>query len=284
MHLATILRAIKFEHTAFALPWAYTGAVLAAGKIPSPLVLLWITLAMVGARSAAMAWNRLVDLDIDSRNPRTAGREYPRGLLSPGELILFAGVSLGLLLYAALRLNTLCLLLSPVAVFMLIFYSYTKRFTWLTHFFLGGTLGMAPVGGWLGVTGRLAGEPLVLWLAVTLWVAGFDVLYQGQDLEFDRRTGLHSIPSRFGLRASFYVALGLHALTLLILLAARWLFSLGVWFLGGVAVIGVIFAAETALLLGRGSLPVRLKRAFDLNLAVSTVILAAVLLDMVGPG
>jgi 4-hydroxybenzoate polyprenyltransferase len=209
--LKTVLEMIKFEHTLFALPFAFLGMMLAAGGWPSWRVVGWIVVAMVGARSAAMGWNRLVDRSIDKANPRTAGRALPAGLVSPGFVALFIGAAVALLVLAAWRLNPLALKLSPVAVAILFGYSYTKRFTWASHLVLGLSLAGAPLGAWIAVRGDVAAAPIVLALAVLLWVAGFDVLYALQDLDFDRSSGLYSIPAKIGVVGSLWVSGLLHA-------------------------------------------------------------------------
>jgi 4-hydroxybenzoate polyprenyltransferase len=220
--LSTLLEMIKFEHTLFALPFAFLGMILAAEGWPSWRTVLWIVVAMVGARSAAMAFNRLVDRRIDAANPRTAGRALPAGQISPAAVTLFVVVSSALLVLAAWELNPLAFYLSPLALAILFLYSYTKRFTWVAHLVLGLSLAGAPLGAWIAVRGSLALTPFVLAAVVLLWVAGFDILYALQDLEFDRRTGLYSIPARFGVIGSLWISALLHAsmLGLLALLPA----------------------------------------------------------------
>jgi 4-hydroxybenzoate polyprenyltransferase len=214
-----VLEMIKFEHTLFALPFAFLGMLLAAGGWPPWRVVGWIAVAMVGARSAAMAFNRLVDRHLDARNPRTASRALPRGLVSPGFVAAFVAASVAVLVLAAWRLNPLALALSPLAVAVLFLYSYTKRFTPLSHLVLGLALAGAPLGAWIAVRGDLRPTPLVLALGVLLWVAGFDVLYALQDLEFDRAAGLHSIPARLGVRGALVVSALLHLAMLTALVA-----------------------------------------------------------------
>jgi 4-hydroxybenzoate polyprenyltransferase len=209
--LSTLLEMIKIEHTLFALPFAFLGMILAAAGWPSWWTVLWIVVAMVGARSAAMGFNRLADRRIDAANPRTAGRALPAGLVSPAAATLFVVASAGLLVLAAWQLNRLAFLLSPLALFILFLYSYTKRFTWASHLVLGLALGGAPLGAWIAVRGDVAATPLVLTAVVLLWVAGFDVLYALQDLEFDRRSGLFSIPARFGVAGALWISAVLHA-------------------------------------------------------------------------
>ncbi len=212
-----VLEMIKFEHTVFALPFAFLGMVLAAEGWPSWRTVLWIIVAMVGARSAAMGWNRLVDRRIDAANPRTASRALPAGLVTPGAVALFIAASAALLVLAAWQLNPLALTLSPVALAILFLYSYTKRFTWASHLVLGLSLAGAPLGAWIAVRGDVQATPLLLAAAVLLWVAGFDVLYALQDLEFDRRAGLFSIPARFGVAGSLWISGALHAVMLSLL-------------------------------------------------------------------
>lgn len=203
---------IKIEHTLFALPFAFLGAVAAARGIPSLRTIFWITVAMVGARSAAMAFNRLVDREVDAANPRTATRAIPAGLVSVAFVRAFTLVSVVIFLLAAAMLNWLTLALSPVALASILGYSYTKRFTPFSHLVLGWALSIAPSGAWVAVRGDLTAEPVVLSLAVLLWTAGFDVLYACQDTEFDRDAGLFSIPSRLGVARALWVARGLHVL------------------------------------------------------------------------
>lgn len=215
--VGVVLEMIKFEHTLFALPFALMGMLLAAGGVPEGRIVLWIVVAMVGARSAAMGWNRLVDREIDAANPRTAMRALPAGLVTPGFVASFVVASLALLLLAAWRLNPLCLALSPLAIVILLGYSYTKRFTWAAHLALGLALAGAPLGAWIAVTGRFAPTPFVLAGVVVTWVAGFDVLYALQDESFDRARGLASIPARFGTVAALAISAALHLVTLALL-------------------------------------------------------------------
>jgi 4-hydroxybenzoate polyprenyltransferase len=215
--LGVVLEMIKFEHTLFALPFALMGMVLAAEGLPEGRIVLWIVVAMVGARSAAMGWNRLVDREIDAANPRTAQRALPAGLVSPGFVVIFVLASLALLLIAAWRLNPLCLALSPVAIVVLLGYSYTKRFTWAAHLALGLALAGAPLGAWIAVTGSFAATPFVLAGVVVTWVAGFDILYALQDETFDRARGLASVPARFGTVAALATSAALHLGTLALL-------------------------------------------------------------------
>ncbi len=208
--LVILLEMIKIEHTVFALPFAFMGALLAARGLPTAGQAFFILLAMVGARSAAMAFNRLVDQRYDALNPRTANRALPRGLVSRRETILFIGASALLFFYAASRLNTLSLMLAPLALGVVFFYSYTKRFTWASHLVLGAGLAIAPTAGWIAVRGDIQSLPLILSLAVLLWVAGFDILYSLQDEEFDKGMGLYSLPCRLGRVQAMRLAAWLH--------------------------------------------------------------------------
>ncbi len=233
----TLLEAIKFEHTIFALPFAYLGMVLAAHGLPTLWQFIWITVAMAGARSLAMALNRLIDAGLDALNPRTANRALPRKLIGQGEMLAFAVVSGIVLAFATWQLNALAFKLLPLAVVFLVGYSYTKRFTWLCHFFLGLTDGIAPIGGWIAVnpswTAQNLVPPLLLGIAVALWVGGFDLIYACQDIEFDRRQGLHSIPARFGPAAALRTSEVMHVLTAAVLLAVGIMLHLGwIYWLG----------------------------------------------------
>jgi len=209
--LQILLEMIKIEHTVFALPFAFMGALLGTRGLPSGPQAFYILLAMVGARSAAMAFNRLIDARVDAANPRTADRALPRGLISRRATIVFIAASSLLFWWAASRLNPLCRTLAPFALMVVFFYSYTKRFTWAAHFFLGAALGLAPLGGWIAVRGEVGLVPLVLGGAVLLWVAGFDILYSLQDKDFDRRAGLFSLPARRGAVEALRIARLLHA-------------------------------------------------------------------------
>ncbi len=212
--LSTVLEMIKVEHTLFALPFAFLGMLLAAEGWPSWRTVVWIVVAMVGARSAAMGFNRLVDRRIDAANPRTAGRALPAGQVTPRWVALFVAASAAVLVFAAWQLNPLAFYLSPLALAILFLYSYTKRFTWASHVFLGLSLAGAPLGAWIAVRGDVAPTPFVLAASVLLWVAGFDILYALQDLDFDRRSGLFSIPARFGVVRSLWISALLHAVML----------------------------------------------------------------------
>jgi 4-hydroxybenzoate polyprenyltransferase len=254
---------IRFSHSIFALPFALASAALAASGSTSPRQLVLILVAMVAARSAAMGFNRLVDQDIDARNPRTAGRELPRGRLSRREVWGFVLLSAGAFVVAAGLLNRLCLWLSPVALLIVFGYSYTKRFTAWSHLVLGLSLSIAPVGAWLALRGSPGKEPLVLALAVLCWVAGFDIIYACQDADFDRSAGLHSLPARLGIPQSLVVARVLHVCAASLLLSLFWLTPLHPVYLVGLLVIVGLLAWQHTLV--RADDTTRAQQAFNLN-------------------
>ena len=283
--LRVVLEVIKFEHTLFALPFALLGMLLAAQGVPEGRVVAWIVVAMVGARSAAMGWNRLVDREIDAANPRTRTRALPAGLVSPGFVALFVVFNLALLLVAAWRLNPLCLTLSPVAILILLGYSYTKRFTWAAHLALGLALAGAPLGAWIAVTGGFASTPFVLAGVILTWVAGFDILYALQDETFDRARGLASIPARFGAAAALAISAALHLATLALLATLPFVYPPG---LGGVYWVGI---AGCAVLLAYQHAIVRPDDLSRLNAAFFTangllalLLLVATAVDLHRPG
>ena len=245
--LLTTLRMIRFEHSVFALPFALLGALLAAGGWPTAWQLFWIVVAMVAGRSAAMAFNRIADLGYDRENPRTAGRELPTGKLSVGFAWTFTLVSAALLVLAAWQLNPLALKLSPAVLVILLLYSYTKRFTTLTHWVLGACLGMAPAGAWIAVRGTLDWAILPLALAVVCWVAGFDIIYSCQDVEFDRRVRLYSLPARIGIGGALWVSRALHVIMLGLLVWLAREAGAGALAYAGLAVTGALLAYEHSL-------------------------------------
>jgi 4-hydroxybenzoate polyprenyltransferase len=240
-------RMIKFSHSVFALPFAFSSAVLAAGSGISWRQGAWILVAMVGARSAAMGFNRLADQNLDARNPRTAGRELPRGVLSRGEVWLFVIASAATLVVAAAMLNPLCLVLSPVALLVIFGYSYTKRFTALSHLFLGLALALAPMGAWLAIRGRVEAPPVVLGLAVLFWVAGFDTIYACQDEAIDRAEGLHSLPARLGMRRALVLARLFHVVAVALLAGLYALVPMHPLYLGGVSAVAALLVYEHSL-------------------------------------
>jgi 4-hydroxybenzoate polyprenyltransferase len=270
------LDAIKFEHTVFALPFAYVAMVLAADGWPGWRVLIWVTLAMVGARTLAMSVNRLADRWIDARNPRTRGRHLPTGLLSPVQVGAAAIAAAALLVVSAWMLNPLCLALSPLAVLFLVGYSYTKRFTWLSHWILGFTDGIAAAGGWIAVRGAFDPPIFILWFALTVWIAGFDLIYACQDVEFDRAEGLHSVPARFGVAAALRTAQVCHLLTVAAFALLGWTLGLGVLYWAGVAAVAGLLVYEHSLV-SPGDLS-RLDVAFfNVNGYIAVILLVAVL-------
>lgn len=242
-----MLEMIKIEHTMFALPFAFLGAFFAARGIPRVAQIGWILLAMTGARSAAMAFNRLVDLPFDALNPRTANRALPKKLLRRGSVVLFIVISAGIFVYAAAMLNPLAFKLSPVALGIVLSYSYTKRFTWWTHIFLGLALGCAPMGAWIAIRGNLSAAPLLLGSAVILWVAGFDIIYSCQDIEFDSRQPLYSIPKRFGIATALVISAGVHVVMVALLAYLFWRENLGVISFSGLGVVALLLAYEHSL-------------------------------------
>ncbi|MDI6891528.1 MAG: UbiA-like polyprenyltransferase [Actinomycetota bacterium] len=278
--VAIYLEMIKFEHSVFALPFAYFGAFLSQMKPPVLAVLFWITLAMVGARSFAMSLNRLIDKEIDRRNPRTAERALPKGLLSVFDVSIFAVASLALFLIAVYNLAPICRYLWPFFVAPFVVYPYTKRFTWLSHFILGACLGLAPIGAWAAIANSLDWRPLVIGATVVLWTAGFDVIYATQDVEIDRREGLFSIPAQFGIGKALLLAKVLHALSVLILIFLGISFNLGFFYFTGVFVAAALLAYENSLV--KPDDLSRLNLAFfTMNGVISLVLFLFVALEIV---
>jgi len=277
--IGTTLEMIKWEHSIFALPFALTAMLLAAGGRPGWRIVAWIVVAMVAARSAAMAFNRWADADLDAANPRTSNRAIPAGLLSRNFVLGFTCVAVAVFVAAAAELNRLTLILSPLALMVLLGYSYLKRITRWSHLGLGLALGLAPTAAWIAVRGGLDPRILVLTAAVTLWAGGFDVLYACQDCEHDRAAGLHSLPQAFGLAAAFRTARAMHLLALSALVCFAWLLNFGpVGWLGVVAV-GLLLAYEHALVSPRDLR--RLNAAFfTMNGVIAMVFLAFVSADL----
>ena len=273
-------RMIKFSHSIFALPFAFSGAALAAVEGGITLVQIgWIALAMVGARSAAMGFNRLADRELDAANPRTAGRELPQGVLAPRAVQLFIFLSSVGFIFAAWRLNSLCFYLSPLVLAVLFAYSFSKRFTWASHLVLGLSLGGAPLGAWIAVTGGFDWPPLLLGLAVLLWVAGFDVIYACQDREHDLGAGLHSIPARFGLERALVIARILHFLAVVAMVLVGYSVGLGLIYWIGVGGIAGLLLYEHRLV--RPDDLTRVNMAFfNLNALISVLYLVFTLADL----
>lgn len=242
------LRMIKFSHSIFALPFAFTGAILAASGIPSPYQIFWITVSMVSARSFAMGLNRIIDRNIDAINPRTSKREIPSGKIKLTEAWIFVLIFLILFIFSAYKLNPLCFKLSPIAIFFLFIYSYTKRFTWLSHIILGITISAAPLGAWIAVRGSLDMEIIPLSLSVVFWLSGFDILYALQDIEFDKSYGLYSIPSRFGIKRSLIISRFFHFITWSLLILTGIIFHLSFLYWIGILIISLLLFYEHRLI------------------------------------
>ncbi|ASA22928.1 UbiA-like polyprenyltransferase [Paenibacillus donghaensis] len=282
--IGIFLQMIKFEHTVFALPFAFMGALLGSvvmfGSLPSWGKIGWIVIAMFGARSAAMGLNRLIDRISDAKNPRTSGRAIPAGLLKVGEVVIFIGISFFLLFWAAFKLNPLSAKLLPIAVFLLVFYSFTKRFTWACHIILGLTIALAPLGGWVAVTGTIDWTAMIFYFTIVFWTAGFDIIYSCQDVEFDKRERLHSIPVRFGVARALGIARVCHVLTgigfisLLFITDLSWLYVIGM-------VIAYIILFYEHHIVSPNDLS-RLQTAFfTMNGVLSIVVFSFTLLDLV---
>jgi 4-hydroxybenzoate polyprenyltransferase len=273
------LAMIKFEHTIFALPFAYMGALLVQKQIPAVLSLFWITAAMVGARTAAMSLNRLIDRHIDALNSRTVNRALPKGILAVNEVRFYAFLSLVLLLLSAWQLSPLALKLSPLAVAILVFYPYTKRFTWTSHLFLGLALGCAPLGAWIALTDNIALTPVLLCLGVVFWVAGFDIIYACEDYNFDLSAGLHSIPVRFGLKTALTISTLFHLVALIFFILVAFTGKMGLFYLIGLAIAAFLVLKQHLLVS-----PADLSRAevafFNLNGLLSMVLFIFTLLDV----
>ncbi len=277
--LKIILEMIKFEHTVFALPFAIMSAFIASDGFPLLSKLGWILVAMVGARSCAMAFNRLADAEIDGVNPRTSMRAIPSGLITKGAVWIFTLVSAGLLVCAAWRLNPLAFALSPVALAVIMGYSYTKRFTALSHLWLGLALSISPVGAWIAITGRFDWTPIVLCCVVLLWTAGFDIIYACQDVNFDRKHGLRSIPARLGIRWALWVSSAFHVVAVLLLFGIPFLVELGLFYYIGVGIVVLIFIYEHAIVKPNDLSRVNLA-FFTLNGMISLVLMALSITDI----
>lgn len=261
---------VRFAHTVFALPFAFAGAFLARHEVPGAARLGWILLAMVGARSLAMVLNRLIDARIDALNPRTAGREIPAGRLTRAQALACAVASLAALLVAVSQLPEITWYLWPIPVAGFVFYPYTKRFTWVCHLVLGAVIGIAPLGGWIAVTGEFALAPILLGLAVAMWIAGFDVIYALLDVEFDTAHGVRSIPVRFGPARALWITRGLHTAAVALLVAAGLLADVGALYLIGVAACAVVLLYENLTV--KADDPGRVVRAFGASNMVMSVI------------
>ncbi len=280
------LELIKFSHTLFALPFAFISSILAIRALQIPyfseesLVMLgWIALAMVGARSGAMGFNRLVDLKWDAENPRTAIRPSATGEISRISMALMIILSFALLIYAAWNLNKMAFYLSPLAIFLVCFYSYTKRFTSYSHLFLGLAIGAAPVAGWIAVSGEISISSLILGFSVLTWIAGFDVLYALQDLNYDKKAGLHSIPVRFGVANSLRLAKAMHLISLLCWIALKFVEELNWFFLIGVIISGLLLIWEHGLI-KKDDLSKLNMAFFNMNAVISVTLFVALFFDL----
>lgn len=270
---------IKFSHSVFALPFAFTAMLLASGGLPDLYTVFWITVAMVSGRSAAMGLNRVIDREIDAKNPRTASREIPTGKIRLTEAWLFILVSVGVFVYSAYKLNPLCLKLSPVAIAFFVIYPFTKRFTWLCHIVLGIAIAGAPLGAWIAVRGDVSAEILFLVFAVIFWLAGFDTLYALQDVEFDSKYGIYSIPQKFGIKKAIYISRVFHALTWLLLVVTAVSFDMGGIFYIGLLLVGALLVYEHRLV--RENDLSKLDIAFfNMNGYISLTVFAFTLIDL----
>ncbi|MGE5381437.1 MAG: UbiA-like polyprenyltransferase [Methylocystaceae bacterium] len=277
--LHDFLTLIDFSYTLFGLPFAYLGAFLALKSCPTLHQLGWITLAMIAARTAALCLNRMLDLPYDRENPRTANWILVNGSLRSAPLWLVVLLSMILLVWAASQLNHLCLILSPVAVILLWGYSYTKRFTWLCHIILGLVVGIGPVASWLAVTGVFDWRPGFLWLAVGLWIAGFDIMYACQDIDFDREHGLYSIPARFGESQALKISEFCHEMVIILFVVNGLVLKLGAWYYTGIAIAALVLIYEH-LIVRPGQLKLVHSASFKFNRYVSLIIFVMTLIDL----
>lgn len=263
---------VMFSHTLFSLPFAVISMIWAAEGFPSWRVMLWGLIALIGARNGANAFNRVTDRIFDEMNPRTAHRHLPRKLLGEKEVLRFVAVNYAVFIFASAMLNTLCLVLSPVAIFLISSYSYTKRFTYLSHLYLGFTIASAPIGAWFAVTGEFAFTPFILGTIVMLWIAGFDIVYGTQDIEFDRNHGLWSIPSIFGLKNGLRIAAGLHCIMVLLLIALIPIRQLGWLYMAGVAIAILLLMTEHKIIKPSNRKLMKVA-SYNLNQVISMIIL-----------
>ncbi len=275
----SFIKMIKLEHSLFALPFAFTGMFLSAGGLPSWNIILWIIVAMVGARSAAMGVNRYADAEIDARNPRTASREIPAGNISKKATLFYILISLIIYFIAAFMLNRLTAILSPIPVLIFLLYAYAKRFTNFCHIILGIALGLAPVCAWIAVTGTIDVAPFILGGAVILWVAGFDILYAIQDIEYDREEGLHSIPALFGIGGSLIIARILHLVAVCLFISLIAFANLGYIYLAGVLISGALMAYEHSIV-SKDDLSKLNMAFFNLNAYISITIMVFTIIDI----
>lgn len=277
--IKVLFKLVRFPHTVFALPFALMSAFLAADGLPEPEKLFWILMAMVGGRSAAMAFNRIVDREHDARNPRTAQRVLPRGELSLAAAWLFTTAMGGLLVFSAYMLNWLAFYLSPLALVIILGYSYTKRYTALTHFFLGLAQFIVPIGAWIAIRPEIALVPVLLGIAIFLWISGFDIIYACQDVEFDRQVGLHSLATRLGIKRALQVSLLLHGLMIVVLLLVLRFTELRFIYLSGVAITAALLAYEHWLVKPDDLSKVNVA-FFNVNGIVSLLLMSFLIIDV----
>lgn len=269
---------VMFSHTLFSLPFAIISMIWAAGGSPSWRIMLWGLIALIGARNGANAFNRVVDRTFDAQNPRTAHRHLPRMLLGEKEVLLFVLINYAIFIFAAGMLNPLCLILSPVAIFLISSYSYTKRFTYMSHLYLGFTIASAPIGAWFAVTGKFAFTPFILGTIVMLWIAGFDIIYGSQDIEFDREHKLWSIPSIFGLKNGLRIAAGLHSIMVLLLIVLIPIRGLGWLYIAGL-ILAILLLMTEHKIIKPSNRRVMKVASYNLNQVISMVILFFTMAD-----
>ncbi|MDU5105530.1 UbiA-like polyprenyltransferase [Clostridium sp.] len=270
---------VMFSHTIFSLSFALISMLIAGNNKLNFATIFWILIAFLGARTGANALNRVIDAEIDARNPRTATRQLPQGLMNKKEIIIFVIICFAIMVFAAWKLNTICLILSPIALFLMIIYSYTKRFTWACHIVLGITSAAAPVGAWLAVTGKISLLPLVMGAANTLWVAGFDIIYGAQDYDFDTTNGIHSIPARFGVKNALLISRVFHVIALICLFLVGLLApELGIIYYIGLSIIAVLFVIQHKLVSPDNLKNVKVA-SYNVNQVISIVFLLAGVID-----
>ena len=270
---------VMFSHTIFSLSFALISMLLAGEGKLKPMVIFWILVAFMGARTGANALNRVIDAEIDARNPRTATRQLPQGLMNKKEVLIFVIICFGIMVFAAWKLNTICLILSPIGLFLMIIYSYTKRFTWMCHLVLGVTSAAAPVGAWLAVTGKISLIPLVMGAANTLWVAGFDIIYGAQDYDFDTKNGIHSIPAKFGVENGLKISSAFHILAVMFLFIVGVLSpELGIIYYVGLGINIVLFIIQHKMISADNLKNVKIA-SYSINQVISIVFLVSGLID-----
>ena len=270
---------VMFSHTIFSLSFALISMLIAGNKKLSFGTILWILIAFLSARTGANALNRVIDAEIDAKNPRTAVRQLPQGLMNKKEILIFVVICFVIMVSSAAKLNTICLVLSPIALFLMIIYSYTKRFTWACHIVLGITSAAAPVGAWLAVTGKISLLPLVMGVANTLWVAGFDIIYGAQDYDFDTKNGINSIPAKFGVKNALLISRGFHVIALISLFIVGLLTpALGIIYYVGLVIITILFIIQHKMVSADNLKNVKVA-SYNVNQVISIVFLITGLID-----